>query len=104
MTAAELEAHGVAKIFSPDDGARLGLKGMAAEMCALAREAARPQGEGPEALLDGDRLDLARAITSIEAEELHERVATAIRAARAPTSPAGKESARGWKSQTGATT
>src|SRR5580700_5385223 len=34
---AELEAIGVARIFSPDDGARLGLSGMAAEMCALAR-------------------------------------------------------------------
>src|SRR6516225_4674526 len=39
---AELEALGVAKVFSPEDGARLGLDGMAKEMCALAREAARP--------------------------------------------------------------
>src|SRR5579863_4844632 len=33
---AELEALGVAKVFSPEDGARLGLRGMAGEMCDLA--------------------------------------------------------------------
>ena len=79
----ELEALGVAKIFSPDDGARLGLAGMAAEMCAIAREASRPPLDGPDGLLGGDRLALARAITSIEEGSLADEVTVAIRAAAA---------------------
>ncbi|HEV3213576.1 MAG TPA: fused isobutyryl-CoA mutase/GTPase IcmF [Acidimicrobiales bacterium] len=80
---AELEDHGVARIFSPDDGARLGLAGMAAEMCALARATERPRDERAAPLLDGDRLALARAITAIEAGELAEPLAEAIRTAAA---------------------
>jgi methylmalonyl-CoA mutase len=78
---AALEAHGVAKIFSPDDGARLGLAGMAAEMCALARENARPALDTADGLLAGDRLSLARAITSIEEGSLPSSVLASVRAA-----------------------
>jgi methylmalonyl-CoA mutase len=80
---AELEARGVAKIFSPDDGARLGLAGMAKEMCAIAATAPRPGLEGVDALLGGDRLALARAITTIESGSAHGDVLGAIRAAAA---------------------
>jgi len=78
---ADLEANGVAKIFSPDDGAKLGLSGMAAEMCAIARTTARPPIDSADALLSGDRLALARAITSIERDTLPSSVATSLRGA-----------------------
>src|SRR5271169_5860552 len=55
---AELEALGVARIFSPDDGARLGLSGMAIEMCELARTTERAPSPTADALLAGDRLAL----------------------------------------------
>jgi isobutyryl-CoA mutase len=80
---AELEALGVARIFSPDDGARLGLSGMAAEMCAIARATDRPPIMSTDALLDGDRLALARAITSVEEGSLTDGLAAAIREAAA---------------------
>jgi isobutyryl-CoA mutase len=80
---AELESLGVARIFSPDDGARLGLGGMAAEMCALARATERPAITSTEALLDGDRLALARAITSFEQGSVADGLAAAIREAAA---------------------
>ena len=44
---AELEAYGVARIFSPEDGLRLGLDGMIALMIAECREA-REEGMGDE--------------------------------------------------------
>jgi isobutyryl-CoA mutase len=78
---ADLEAHGVARIFSPDDGAKLGLAGMAEEMCALARTTPRPPIDTAEGLVAGDRLALARAITSIEHDDLPSSVATSMRAA-----------------------
>jgi methylmalonyl-CoA mutase len=80
---AELEALGVAKVFSPEDGARLGLDGMAKEMCAIAREAARPPLPDADALLDGDRLALARVITDLEAGTVVDEVRVAVRAAAA---------------------
>ena len=43
---AELEAYGVARIFSPEDGLRLGLDGMIASMIEGAREARREWGSG----------------------------------------------------------
>ena len=78
---AELEALGVAKVFSPDDGARLGLEGMAAEMCDLARTVERPAPGSVEPLLDGDRRQLARAITAIEAGALAPELLDAVRGA-----------------------
>ncbi|HEY8081608.1 MAG TPA: methylmalonyl-CoA mutase family protein, partial [Acidimicrobiales bacterium] len=76
-----LEAHGVARIFSPEDGARLGLAGMAAEMCAIARTAERPGLDSADAVLAGDRLALARAVTSIEEGTIAPGVLDALRAA-----------------------
>ena len=52
----ELEAYGVAKIFSPDDGRRLGLDGMIAEMIDACHgasvEASSVAAVGPRAFLE----------------------------------------------------
>ncbi len=64
---AALEAHGVAKIFTPQDGQRLGLVGM---INLMVRECdAVPVGaraEDIEAMVAGDQRALARLITSLE--------------------------------------
>ncbi|WP_281784042.1 fused isobutyryl-CoA mutase/GTPase IcmF [Sinimarinibacterium flocculans] len=71
---AEIKAlmdYGVARIYSPEDGARLGLQGMIDDviqtsdydLTALAPKA----GEALAALQSGDRRQLARTITAIEA-------------------------------------
>jgi isobutyryl-CoA mutase len=80
---AQLEAHGVAKVFSPDDGARLGLAGMAKEMCAIAATTPRPALDRADELLAGDRLGLARAITSIDEGTIPTDVLASVRAASA---------------------
>ena len=62
-----LHAHGVARIYSPDDGRAMGLRGMIDDM--IARCDARVRRVGPadlEALEAGDRRALARCITAIE--------------------------------------
>ena len=65
---AELQAYGVAHIFSPEDGARLGLAAMVNQI--LADCDADPLSRGPavsiEALYTGDLLALARVITAVE--------------------------------------
>ena len=66
----ELEAYGVAKIFSPEDGRAMGLQGMIDHMLvqtdfdpASAPGATPPTAEG---IASGDRAQLARAITIAE--------------------------------------
>ncbi|MBI4207438.1 MAG: methylmalonyl-CoA mutase family protein [Betaproteobacteria bacterium] len=80
---AELHAYGVARIYSPEDGARLGLKGMAADMMRLAEvDLTQEVPNDLGALATGNRRALARVITALEAgtlpgplyHELHERV------------------------------
>src|SRR5687767_9802452 len=64
---AELHAHGVARIYTPEDGARLGLTGMIADMMRLAESDLTtdpPMDLAP--LLAGDRNALARTITALE--------------------------------------
>ena len=61
----ELEAKGISKIFSPEDGRLLGLDGMARRIVAGAREAARTAQEGDGRAVPGRAL-LARAITAME--------------------------------------
>ncbi|HSN72697.1 MAG TPA: methylmalonyl-CoA mutase family protein, partial [Steroidobacteraceae bacterium] len=62
---AELESYGVAKIYTPDDGLRLGLDGMIEDVFARVRAARRPPFEfrpcGPR-----DVQQLARTITALE--------------------------------------
>jgi methylmalonyl-CoA mutase len=63
-----LHSRGVARIFSPDDGLRLGLPGM---INAMIRDcdadlATRPP-ESVDSVLSGDTASLARAITQLQA-------------------------------------
>ncbi|HEV3363832.1 MAG TPA: cobalamin-dependent protein, partial [Acidimicrobiia bacterium] len=86
---AELEAYGVEKIFSPEDGQRLGLAGMINTMIATCD--VDPVGEGPPALDDvfgGDQRALARLITALECNALPEdRLEELRRAAGGRTVP-----------------
>ncbi|HXX09952.1 MAG TPA: cobalamin-dependent protein, partial [Burkholderiales bacterium] len=75
----ELEAYGVARIYSPEDGARLGLQGMIDDMVKRADAdlcAHLPSTLDP--LLRGDRRDLARVITALEGHALPEVMRAAL--------------------------
>jgi len=64
----ELEAYGVARIYSPEDGARLGLQGMINDMVRRCDEdLAKHAPKDLKAVKAGDRRALARLITSLEA-------------------------------------
>ncbi len=62
---AHLEAYGVAKIFSPHDGAQLGLDGMAALLVEIAERRPR-QSASLEDVARGDRGALASFVTAIQ--------------------------------------
>ncbi|WP_018656482.1 fused isobutyryl-CoA mutase/GTPase IcmF [Actinomadura flavalba] len=79
---ARLSAAGV-RIFSPEDGRRLGLPGMINELvrsCDVDLAAAPP---ALDAVLSGDRRALARAITCLQAGRLPDADRDALRAAAA---------------------
>ncbi len=89
---AEIKAlmdYGVARIYSPEDGAQLGLQGMIDDviqtsdydLTALAPKA----GEALAALQSGDRRQLARTITAIEAGTYDDATRGAIREAAQKT-------------------
>jgi methylmalonyl-CoA mutase len=61
----ELEAYGVEKIYTPDDGLRLGLDGMIEDVFRRVRASPRPAFEGGQVSAD-DPVRLARAITLLE--------------------------------------
>src|SRR5688572_12636256 len=61
----ELEAYGVEKIYTPDDGLKLGLDGMIEDVFRRVRASPRPVFEGSAVSADGP-VDLARAITLLE--------------------------------------
>jgi methylmalonyl-CoA mutase len=65
---AALEAYGVTKIYSPEDGRRMGLQGMIDHMLALADFDTRAVTAAPsaEALRGGEQWAVARAITAAE--------------------------------------
>ncbi len=74
---AELEAHGVARIYRPEDGQRLGLKGMIEDMIArAAADLAADAAIDLDALARGDRRTLPRLITLLE----HGRLSAEARA------------------------
>jgi len=60
----ELEAYGVARIYSPEDGQRMGLQGMINDM--LARCDFDPAAHAPASLKKGDLRSLAQVITALE--------------------------------------
>ncbi|MDB5098333.1 MAG: methylmalonyl-CoA mutase [Cyanobacteria bacterium RYN_339] len=73
----ELEAYGVAKIFSPDDGRELGLQGMIDAMLRETDYAMAERGlPAADAVRTGEATALARAITAAEADQGAELLAT----------------------------
>ncbi len=99
----ELHAYGVARIFSPEDGQRLGLQGMINEIVAPCDiDLARDLPTDLVALKAGDKRVLARFITGLEAErvppKLRNELLRAAEASKAPvlgitgTGGAGKSS------------
>ncbi|MEV6982068.1 fused isobutyryl-CoA mutase/GTPase IcmF [Sphaerisporangium sp. NPDC051017] len=79
---ARLEGHGVAKIFSPEDGHRLGLAGMINTMIE-ACDVDLTEGAEPPAVEGGDERAVARAITFVESGRAGEAYLGALRAAAA---------------------
>jgi methylmalonyl-CoA mutase len=78
----ELVAYGVTRLYSPEDGAQLGLQGMIDDvirssdydLCALAP----PESEAIETLRTGNRRQLARVITAVENRTYSMRVRQAL--------------------------
>src|SRR5438034_4903240 len=60
----ELQDYGVARIYSPEDGQRMGLQGMINDM--LARCDFDPTRDAPKELKKGDLRSLAQVITALE--------------------------------------
>ncbi len=100
---AELHEYGVTRIFSPEDGQRLGLQGMINEVIAPCDvDLAKNLGKDLGPLRGGDRRVLARFITALESgsvpEKLHEELLRAAAVSKAPvlgitgTGGAGKSS------------
>ena len=88
----ELQQYGVARIYSPDDGARMGLQGMindVVEKSDVDLTPLAPKGKDAlKALQSGDRRALARVITALENGAYDDKVRTAIvDAAKALTVP-----------------
>ena len=84
---AELEAYGVAKIFSPEDGMRMGLEGMIESMvraCDFDPLTAAPEGGAPEA----DGAVVATAPASVASRTVARRL-TAVEQRAAQPSGAG---------------
>ncbi|GII60711.1 Fused isobutyryl-CoA mutase [Sphaerisporangium krabiense] len=77
---AGLERHGVAKIFSPEDGHRLGLAGMINTIIE-ACDVDLTEGAEPPAVQTGDQRAVARAVTFVEAGRADAAYLEALRAA-----------------------
>jgi methylmalonyl-CoA mutase len=82
----ELQAYGVTRVYSPEDGARLGLQGMIDEVMAQCDFAAATADPSIESLRAGDRRALAQAITRLEDDPAGD-LARALRAIEAPAVP-----------------
>ncbi len=68
---ADLHAYGVTRIYTPEDGARMGLLGMIEDMLASARDDLGAQvPRDLDAVAAGDQRALARLITGLEAGSL----------------------------------
>ena len=68
------------RIYSPDDGQRLGLVGMIDDMMSGCSVRARPGAPSLDAIASGDEVALARHITATEAGQVRDDVAAAIAA------------------------
>ena len=78
----ELIAYGVTRIYSPQDGATLGLQGMIDDVIRSSdydlAALAPAESDAPEALKSGDRRKLARIITAVENRAYSSRSRQAI--------------------------
>src|SRR5258705_14017014 len=72
----ELQDYGVARIYAPEDGQKMGLQGMINDM--LARCDFSPVEKAPAALKEGDFGSLARVISALELNSLDEKQKTRI--------------------------
>lgn len=82
----ELQDYGVARIYSPEDGQRMGLAGMIADMvqrCDIDLSVYAPATLEPVA--NGDRRALAQLITALESGRIDPALRDAVRAAAAAT-------------------
>ncbi len=85
---AELHAYGVARIFSPEDGARMGLQGMINHMVEACDFDLAAERASFDALAAGDRRALARWITMLESGVVSGAELTQLtEAAKATTTP-----------------
>ena len=76
----ELHAHGVARVYSPEDGREMGLRGMIDDMIArCGPDTRRTAPRDLERLAAGDRGALARTITAIEDGGLDPSLLASIR-------------------------
>jgi len=78
----ELQAAGVARIYSPEDGQRMGLQGMINDM--LARCDFDPAEHAPAQLGQGDQRGLAQVITALELGTFRDRAPLEAAAQRNP--------------------
>jgi len=80
----ELQDYGVARIYAPEDGQKMGLQGMINDM--LARCDFDPARHAPKALVSGDARALAQVITALELGVFKDRPALE-KAAKANPAP-----------------
>ncbi len=87
--AAELEAYGVSRIYSPEDGQKLGLKGMIDDLVGRADfDLSRKLPKSLAGLKKGDRGALARFITAFEAGKATKKLGREIAALAKSRGPA----------------
>ena len=86
----ELHAHGVTRIYSPEDGRAMGLRGMIDDMIARCEAGGRRDvpADSVDRLAAGDRRALARIITAIEDGSIEPAMLAAIRERVAIRDPA----------------
>lgn len=76
----ELHAYGMTRIYSPEDGQKLGLQGMIAHMAENAEQnLCEYMPDSLEGVVQGSRNDLARLITALENKEISNVLLTQIR-------------------------
>ncbi len=76
----ELESYGVSRLYSPEDGQSMGLKGMIADMMQRTAETDRkPARHDFDALKQGDRLALSHILSGFENNTLDDGLARRIR-------------------------
>src|SRR3546814_15924522 len=94
----ELMGYGVARLYSPEDGASMGLQGMINDVirgCDYDLTPLAPKsGDALGALRSGNRRDLARVITAIENGSYNDKLKEENRKATAEIKKIGRASSR----------